>query len=169
MTFKLEISLGDLIAAAGFLVAAVSLFLTLCQLRRDSARKRAEFIVTVFNQYVTDPETCRVFYSIEYDEFQYGPDFHRSDQERHLDRLLSYFEKIAALYHMKVIARDDLRLIRYEFIRVYRNSAVQNYFKFLDTLPEKLGVSGGAFKHFRSVAAMLDGSEIPCVALQTHA
>src|SRR5437016_2464253 len=103
MTFKPEISLGDIIAAAGFLIAALGLFLTLCQLRRDSVRKRAEFIVSIFNQYVTDPDTSQVFYSVEYDEFQYGPNFHGSEQERHLDRLLSYFEKIAALYHMKVI------------------------------------------------------------------
>jgi hypothetical protein len=46
MTFKPEISLGDLIAAASFLVAALALFLTLYQLRRDAARKRAEFRVT---------------------------------------------------------------------------------------------------------------------------
>ena len=43
MTFKLEVSLGDLIAAGSLLVAAFALFLTLYQLRRDAARKRAEF------------------------------------------------------------------------------------------------------------------------------
>jgi len=46
MTFKSEISLGDVVAAASFLVAALALFLTLYQLRRDAARKRAEFAVT---------------------------------------------------------------------------------------------------------------------------
>ena len=154
MIFKPEISVGDLIAVAGFLIAAVGLFLTLMQLRRDPIRKRAEFIVSVFNQYVTDPDTARIFYKMEYDEFQYGPRFHASDDERNLDRLLSYFEKIAALYIMRVITREDLELIRYEFIRVYQNPAVQKYFDFLDTLPDELGVSGGTFRKFRDVAKM---------------
>lgn len=156
MTFKSEISAGDIIAIAGFVVAAIGLFFTLHQLRRDSIRKRAEFIITVFNQYVTDPDTSRIFYMMEYDKFEYGPKFHESEEERHLDRLLGYFEKIAVLYHMGVISRDDLELIRYEFIRVNTNSAVQDYFKFLDTLPQELGVSGGTFKRFRNVAAMLE-------------
>jgi hypothetical protein len=156
MTFKPEISLGDIIASAGFFVAAVGLFLTFYQLRRDSIRKRAEFIVSVFNQYMTDPDTSRIFYLIEYDKFRYGLDFHGSVQERHLDRLLSYFEKIAALYYMDVITRGDLELVRYEFVRVYSNPAVQDYFKFLDTLPDALGVSGGTFRQFRDVAKLLD-------------
>jgi hypothetical protein len=159
MTFKPEISLGDVIAAAAFFVAAVGLFLTFFQLRRDSIRKRAEFIVSVFNQYVTDAETSRVFYLIEYGEFRYGPDFHGSEQEQPLDRLLRYFEKIAALYQMGVITRADLELVRYEFVRVYRDRAVQDYFNFLDTLPAALRVSGGTFRRFRDVATLLDGDD----------
>jgi hypothetical protein len=159
LIFKPEISVGDIIAALGFVIAALALFLTLWQLRRDSVRKRAEFIVSIFNQYVTDSETADLFYKMEYDQFHYGPEFHESKQEQQLDRLLSYFEKIAALYLMRVITRDDLELIRYEFIRVYKNPAVQSYFKFLDTLPDEVGVSGGTFKRFRLVAATLGGEK----------
>lgn len=155
MVFKPEICLGDIIAAAGFFVAAAGLFLTLCQLRRDSDRKRAEFIVSVFNQYVTDSETSKMFYLIEYEKFQYTSAFHGSDMETPLDRLLSYFEMIAALYHMKVITRTDLELIKYQFVRVYRNPSVQNYFEFLD----KLKISGGSFRRFREVAALLDNDQ----------
>jgi|GEM_PF-1639579 len=43
MTFKPEISLGDVISAASFLLAALALFLTLYQLRADAVHKRAEF------------------------------------------------------------------------------------------------------------------------------
>jgi hypothetical protein len=161
MTFKSEISLGDIIAAAGFLVAALGLFLTLCQLRRDSVRKRAEFIISVFNQYVTDPDTSQIFYLIEYEGFHYGPKFHHSEQERRLDRLLSYFEKIAALYSMGVIRLEDLELVRYEFLRVYKNRGVQDYFRHLDTLPKAIGVSGGTFQKFRDVADLLADSEKP--------
>lgn len=43
MIFKPEVSLGDVISAASFLVATLALFLTLYQLRRDAVRKRVEF------------------------------------------------------------------------------------------------------------------------------
>jgi hypothetical protein len=46
MTFNPEVRLGDLISAGSFLVAALALFLTLFQLRRDASSKRAEFTVT---------------------------------------------------------------------------------------------------------------------------
>ncbi|MFZ2640167.1 MAG: hypothetical protein WA117_04190 [Verrucomicrobiia bacterium] len=157
MTFKSEINLGDIIASASFFVAAVGLFLTAWQLRRDSIRKRAEFIVSFLNQFIADPNTSKLFYQLEYEGgFRYDPaDFHGSEQERHLDRLLGYFEKIAALYQMGVITRQDLELIRYEYVRVFQHGEVQKYFCFLDTLPRTLGVSGGTFSRYRKVAAML--------------
>jgi hypothetical protein len=165
MTIKPDISLGDIIAAASFLIAALGLFLTLFQLRRDSVRKRAEFIVSVFNQCVTDRETADIFYMIEYGKFEYSSDFHGTKQERHLDRLLFYFEKIAALYHMGVVTRKDLELVRYEFVRVYGNSNVQEYLKTLDELAPRLG-AGGTFRQFREVAALLDSDETPNKSFQ---
>ena len=155
MTFNSEISLGNVIAAAGFFVAAAGLFLTLYQLRRDSRRKRAEFILSVFNQYLTDPDTASSFYSIDYGKFQYGPDFRGSKEERHLDRLLTYFEMIATLDHLGVVARADLELIRYQFVRVYKNDEVQKYFAFLDGFCREYG----PFRHFRVVAAILTTQE----------
>jgi hypothetical protein len=152
ITFKSEISLGDIIAAAGFIIAAIGLLLTLCQLRTDSKRKRAEFIVSVANQYMTDSETSKIFYLLEYEKFKYGPEFHESEKERQLDRLLSYFEIIATLYDMGMFTRADLELIKYQFVRVYRNAEVKKYFEFLDNLD----VSGGGFEKFRKVAALLD-------------
>jgi hypothetical protein len=156
MTFKSEISLGDIVASASFLVAAVGLFMTAWQLRRESIRKRAEFIVSFLSQFRSDAETSRMFYQLEYAEgFHYGPDFHGSDEERHLDRLLGYFERIAALYKMGVIVRGDLKLVQYEFIRVFQHPEVQRYFEFLDGLPRVLGVPGCTFSLYREVAATL--------------
>ena len=156
MTFTNEIRVGDLISTCSFLIAAVGLFLNWWQLRIGGVRKRAEFIVSVFNQYVADPDTSRMFYDLEYGRFKYDGAFHGSDQERHLDRLLSYFEKIAALYDMGTITLHDLELVRYDFVRVFHNQSVQQYFKTLDGLPAALGVHGGTFSRYRRVAALLD-------------
>jgi hypothetical protein len=152
-----EIRVGDLISTCSFLIASVGLFLNLWQLRIGGIRKRAEFIVSVFNQYVTDPDTSRTFYDIEYGRFRYDrAKFHGSEQERHLDRLLSYFEKIAVLYDMGTITLRDLEIVRYDFVRVFHNADVQEYFQTLDSLPEALGVEGATFSRYRNLAALLD-------------
>ncbi len=156
LEFKNEIRLGDIIAAASFSIAAIGLFLNWWQLRLGGIRKRAEFIVSVFNQYVTDPLASDIFYEIEYGRFQYNEDFHRSENERKLDRLLSYFEKIAALYEIGTITLHDLELVRYDFLRVYQDASVQNYFQTLDRMPELLGTEGGTYERYRRVAALLE-------------
>lgn len=42
MTLSQQVTVGDLIAAASFVIAAIALFLTLYQLRKDARRKQAE-------------------------------------------------------------------------------------------------------------------------------
>lgn len=76
-----------------------------------------------------------------------------------LDLLLSYFEKIAVLHRLGVITLKDLNLIKYEFIRIYRNNEVKKYFEYLDRLRTGINISGKNFEAFRSVAALLDAPE----------
>ena len=156
ISFNKEIRAGDLISAVSFIGAAVGLFLNWWQLRLGGIRKRAEFIVSVFSQFITDPDSSQAFYDIEYDELRYDGRFHGTKREKQLDRLLYYFEKIAALYDLGTISLQDLELVRYEFVRVYRNKSVQQYFETLDGLPELVGVAGGNYSRYRRVAKMLD-------------
>jgi hypothetical protein len=156
LEFKNEIRLGDIIAAASFSIAALGLFLNWWQLRLGGIRKRAEFVVSVFNRYVMDPVSSKAFYDIEYDRFRYDDDFHESEAEQHLDRLLTYFEKVAALYDMGTITLKDLELVRYEFVRVHRNQEVQKYFAFLDKSSRGLNIRGGTYERYRRLAALLE-------------
>src|ERR1051326_4060499 len=152
--FKNEIRLGDVIAACSFLIAAVGLFLNWWQLRVGGIRKRAEFIVSVFNQYVTDPEAASILYDIEYKRFKYSERFHGSEDERKLDRLLNYYEKIATLFDMRIVTLADLELVKYDFIVAYKNAEVQKYFETLDKHP--IDIEGCTFEHFRGAAALLE-------------
>jgi hypothetical protein len=154
-----EIRIGDLISGGSFLIAAIGLFLNWWQLRAGGIRKRAEFIVSVFNQYITDPESSRALYDIEYDRFKYTERFHGSGEEKSLDRLLYYFEKIAALYHMGIVTLEDLELVKYDFVLVYTNVDVGEYFKTLDSYP--IDIEGGTFAGFRQVARLLEPRALP--------
>lgn len=155
-----EVRAGDLISATAFFATAAGLFLNWWQLSLGGIRKRAEFIVSIFNQFVTDSDSSQALYDIEYDRFQYSDSFHGSKEERRIDRLLYYFEKIAALYELGTISFDDLELVRYEFVRVYRNEEVQEYLTALQEVAEEVNVRGGSFERYRRVASTLSDSTV---------
>jgi len=50
MNITAQVTIGDLISILALLIAGVGLFLNLRQLRKDSVRNRAEFILQYFSQ-----------------------------------------------------------------------------------------------------------------------
>lgn len=158
INFEFTLSIGDLIATIGLLLAAVGLFLNWSQMRKDSTWKRAEFIIHNFYQYLLDPDSADMFYRLEYGKFVYTRDFHGSPEEIKLDKLLRYFERIAALYEMGTISLADLALVEYEFSRINQDPAVQEYFAFLDDWSKQRRVKRNHFDSLRRVARLLEKS-----------
>lgn len=160
MNLIAQLTIGDLISTAALLFAGLGLFLNLWQSRKDSIQRRAEFVIQYFNQYLADPDAVEMFYKIEYDRLRYNPaKFHGSSAERNLDRLLAYFERISTLYLMKVISLDDLKLIKYELLRISRNKAVRSYLEVVDKWENIEGIRGGSYPSFRKVARLLEKKE----------
>ena len=159
LRFSGQFSVGDLSTTVGLLIAGAGLFLNWRQLKKDALQKRAEFIVLLFNQYITDAETSAMLYKLEYGQFSYTPSFHGSNDERALDRLLSYFEKIGAIYFMGTINLSDLELVRYDFLRVFTNEQIQSYLNKLDSLTAEIGVAGGSFAKYRAACRDLTATK----------
>ncbi len=157
MNIELNFTIGDVVATVGLLIASVGLFLNWWQLRKDSIRKRAEFIIENFNQHLADSDTADMFYRLEYGKFEYdAANFHGSPEEIKLDKLLRYFERIATLYEMGTINLEDLALVEYEFLRINHNPSIQNYYAFLDEWSKQSGAQGGNFASVRRVAKLLE-------------
>lgn len=157
MHFEPKFTIGDIVATIALLLATVGLFLNWWQLRKDSIRKRAEFIIEIFNQYLADPDSAAMFYELEYGKFAYNQaEFHGSPEEIKLDKLLRCFERIAVLYEMGTISLEDLALVEYEFVRINRNPAIRDYFAFLDGWGKEPGVSHNHFDSLRKVADSLE-------------
>jgi len=157
MTIELKVTIGDIVATIGLLFASVGLFLNWWQLRKDNIRKRAEFIIQNFNQYLIDSDSAQMFYKLEYGNFVYNEvDFHGSPEEIKLDKLLRYFERIAALYEMGVLSLEDLALVEYEFLRINQNPAIRDYYAFLDEWGKQAGVIHNHFDSLRRVAELLE-------------
>ena len=155
MNLKPEISIGDLLTLAGLLMASLGLLLTWLSMRRSNRQKRAEFLIDFCGQYMSDPEIASVYYKIEYGKFEYDESFHQSDEEKRLDKLLRYFQKIAMLWDTGNITLEDVQIVAYEYLVVYQDSSVQEYLSFLDAWFQERRVSMKPYLAFRKLGEIL--------------
>jgi hypothetical protein len=154
MLIKNEITVGDLIAMAGFIAAAIGLFLTFYQILKSNKHKRAEFIMDFCKQFMDSNDLLKMYYDIEYGSF-HAPVFgSHSSEEVQLDKLLMLFENVSTLYEMGNICLKDLSVISYYFIRVYENEGVKQYLFALDDWCKKSGLPK-RYCSFRNVYIVL--------------
>lgn len=151
----LEVKVGDVIALLGL---GIPVILAAIQLRRANIQNRAQFIVNLLTQHTSDSEVLDLLYQIEYGKWEFSEEkFPHSKEERALDKLLYGFEQISALYEMGTVFRKDLRLIEYDFLRVFMSEEVQKYFSFLDRTPHGLPTDEADF-HSRLHSRLQGGS-----------
>lgn len=142
------------VAAAVF--AAIGLCFTGYQIRRAIRQRRIARVDAVRRELFGDEKLTTIYYQIEYARFNYTTDFHGSEQEKYLDKLLSIFDSLAKQVQQRLLSIKDLDLIAYEYIVVYQDSAVNKYFEFLDIWFEKRGITRQPFKAFREIGRVLE-------------
>jgi hypothetical protein len=112
--------------------------------------------VNQLREHTADPESLNILYKIEYQQWKYDEvEFAGSSDEQALDKIPYSFEQISLLYEMGTISRRDMRLIEYDFLRVYSDGEVQKYFRFLDRTPHGLPTDAADFRAYRRVAKKL--------------
>lgn len=72
------------------------------------------------------------FYDIEYGKFTYTADFHDSDEERKIDKLLRHFSNIAILWENGLLNLTDIGPLKYFIKRTVEHTEIIKYFDFLD-------------------------------------
>src|ERR1041385_6053013 len=110
-----QISIGDLIQFVALLIASLGLFLNLIQLKIANRQKRAEYIINLYNQSALDKDVLDIYYKIEYGEFRYDHEFHRSPEEIKLDKLIDMYDNIAKLYRLGNFTLRDLSYVAYRY------------------------------------------------------
>ena len=129
--FQNTISIADLINIGLLLTAIAGIFLTYIKIREGYKTQRATFYKDIYTSLYSDPDIRKAFYLIEYDKFVYDENFHGSEIERLIDRLLTFADLVCSLYTKKAITDYEINYFKYEFARVYRNKNIQNYLSFL--------------------------------------
>lgn len=95
--------------------------------------KRINMVLQLCEQFYHDNEMLATYYNLEYNRFIFKPEsFKNSEDEKKINKLLSFFSNIAKLYNNGIIDDNAFDFIKYEFRIIYSSEAIQAYFKTLD-------------------------------------
>jgi hypothetical protein len=103
-----------------------------------------------------DSDVLEIYYKIEYGEFRYDNEFHRSEEEIKLDKLIDMYDNIAKLYQLGNFTLQDLSYVAYRYLRVYQDEDVRRYLSFLDGWYIQRGMKVKPFFAFREVGQILE-------------
>jgi hypothetical protein len=119
------------VPALSALFAAFGLLLNVRQSQRTNAQSRAALVAACLKDFAEDEEMQRAFYLIEYSEFRYDSSFHRSQQEREIDKLLRHFANLALAWKAGLLSTHDVKPVQYYVLRVMRDPEIRNYLEFV--------------------------------------
>lgn len=145
-----EMSLADKINSALLLVTALGVLAAFWQIRVGARAQRATFLKDLYMQLRTDPAVAEAFYKIEYGEFNYAPDFHGSDLEPMIDRLLTLIDLVCEMRAQRIMTKREMSFFEYQFGRVAQDTNVQAYLSFLNTFYAQNGLTKKPFAAFQA-------------------
>lgn len=146
------ISLADTINLGLLVLTLLGLFFTGFQLMQTKKINRSSLVKEMYFNLYNDEELREIFYMIEWDDSEISRvlNLGGTEEERKVDKLLSFFDIICNMYYRGVLGKKDMKVFSYEMMRVYGHSAVAEYLKFLKNWQDeqKLGESYVYFKKF---------------------
>jgi hypothetical protein len=146
------VNLSDIVLIFSLILAFIGLMLNYFQMKKEFNKQKAEFLNNIFTEFYSDKDIKEAFYLIEYGEFNYDSgNFHGSELEKKIDKLLFYFDKIGKLYKMNVLTMKEISVLEYEMSRVLKNRQIKNYCEFLDKWYQKNNIDKRAFNNYREL------------------
>lgn len=130
----------NVIPAAALLLNAAAFALNAYQAKRTGRVTRATLVAAALKDFMTDADVQKAFYLIEYRKFKYGKDFHDSEVEQQIDKLLRLLANLAILWQTHVLSLKDLEPMQYYLVRVIGDADVQMYLKFMSEWTREVGV-----------------------------
>jgi hypothetical protein len=123
-----------LVPTASACFAATGLYLAFRQGRKSDTQRRAELVASTLRYFAEDKDIQSAYYALEYGEFNYDADFHGSERERNVDKLLRHFSNTALAWRAGLLEKEDIRPLQYYVLRVLRNPGIKEYLSVIDRL-----------------------------------
>lgn len=145
-------SLADYINTGLLLTAVVGIAMTYWQVRSSARTQRASFLKDLYSTLTTDADICEAYYLVEYGRFKYGTEFHGSNMEPKIDRLLAFTDLVCELYQQQIITSHEMEFFRYRFLRLATNPDIKAYLQFLSGFYAQVGLEKEPFHSFAEYA-----------------
>jgi len=146
--FKNTISLADIVNGLLLVVATIGIFLTLYQIKQSNKTQRATFFKELYSTMYSDSDVTRGYYLIDHGKFKYSDSFHRSEEEKPIDRLLTFIDLICYLRKQDLITESEIRYFEYELTRVYQDKEIQRYLEVVQRSHQDFGCETRPFSSF---------------------
>lgn len=121
-----------LVPVLSFCVAAVAFAINVRQTIINNTLTRAKIVSDTLHVFMDDETIQSAFYKIEYGEFKYDHNFHGSESEKEIDKLLRHFANLAIMWKNGLLTVKDIHPIQYFLLRTVGNSQVREYLDFID-------------------------------------
>jgi hypothetical protein len=146
--FQYTISLADIINGFLLVVATIGIFLTLYQIKQSNKTRRATFFKELYSTMYSDSDVTQGYYLIDHGKFKYSDSFHHSDEEKPIDRLLTFIDLLCYLRKQDLITESEIRYFEYELTRVYQNKEIQRYLEVVQRSYQDFGCETPPFSSF---------------------
>jgi len=148
-------TIPDYINAGLLFTAVLGIALTYWQVRSSAKTQRASFLKDLYLAITSDVGICEAYYKIEYGKFVYDKNFHGSDLEPKLDRLLAFADVICEMHDQGVISEREMKFFEYRFRRLGADADVNGYLDFLRQFYGAVGTGTKPFHRFVGYAQTL--------------
>lgn len=134
-----------LILAISVLIASFAFILNLKQSFLNNKVARSKIISDTLHSFMDDETIQKAFYEIEYGKFQYKSNFHGSDEEKEIDKLLRHYSNLALMWKNGLLTLKDIYPIQYYIMRICQNSEINKYFDFMKRWTKTAKISSHPF------------------------
>ena len=145
-----------LIPMVSLTIAALAFTINVRQTKLTNSLVRAKMVSDSLHTFMDDEIIQNAFYKVEYGEFEYNNNFHGSEEEKEIDKLLRHFSNLALMWKNELLTLKDIHPIQYFILRAVNNSEIQKYLSFIDNWSKTAGTGGHPYVALRDLCNELE-------------
>ena len=127
----MECEIGDIIATIALGLSIICVLFAFHKWKKQTDVRRTEFVKDLIYSIRVDEENRNMFYQVEYNKFSYTKEFHGSETEKKLDKLLTQYNYVCYLRTKNIINDDEFGFAKYQIYHILQNQNIQKYLHFI--------------------------------------
>lgn len=139
-----------------FFIAATAFAINVRQTIKNNRLYRSKIVSDCLHTFMNDEKMHNAFYKIEYNEFKYDENFHTSDQEKEIDKLLRHFSNLALMWEQGLLDLKDIYPVQYFIARTTNDPEVAKYMQFIENWIKKAKTGGHPYSSLSELAEALN-------------